>query len=198
MLIDKRAASIAVACSTEETRQALCGVHVRKDGTLEATNGHMLLRVAPPEWPSSELPGHWPNDPMTDKVLAADSVRAVAKALPKKSNLPILLCAAIGPNGGPDTAKAVVNIAEDEQTIGMRLMPGTFPETDQVMPKGDPIVRVQLSAAYLKDLASCADRWNGIGGTVTFTIYSPETAVGVECSGERPITGLLMPMRLAD
>jgi DNA polymerase III sliding clamp (beta) subunit (PCNA family) len=191
MLIDKRAASIAVACSDETGREKLQGVHVRPDGKLEASNGHILLQVAGPDIPDVEAPAAWnAGADMRGKILSAESLKAVVKALPKKSNLPILMCAGIGPNGSADSAKAVYGLNGDGGEVSVKLIPGEYPNTAQVWPKGEPVLKVAFAGKYLGMLAKLAEV------EVTFTFYGPDVAALVECSGERPITGLLMPLRI--
>lgn len=130
------------AMSTEEARYYLMGVHIfEKSGQIvyEATNGHILIRV------TSEIPQDQVYDGL-NIILPAFLV----KELSKKSILKGFGLADI------DFAPCVVdetriNIEMLDGLINFKLIDGTFPETDRVIPKinGVSIENISVDGRYV-------------------------------------------------
>ena len=195
MLIDKRSLAVTKMVSTDETRQVLQTVHVLPDGGLEATNGHILGRISRPLTPTDEAPEEWKgaSDDLKDKLLNASDLVDVIKKLPKRQYIPILACASISSTGavsfdmGQDQRHATVRLLEDQ----------SFPDTDAIFnDKPKEFVQVRVAAKYLRVLADMVDNKSG---TILLTIPKEDQVLGAihfQCSGDRPVDGVLMPMRV--
>lgn len=203
MLIDKHALKILAAASTDRFRSALNSLHVR-DGQVEATDGSIFARVLLPTIAPDEAPASWhplAGDPMQDAILSRDDLIKVRKALPKaKCGPPILGTAAIGRSD--EAAQAVIGLPGEQTRLTVGLLEQTYPNVDAVWPKGKVTFQVAISGRLLAILASLAD---GDGGVpVVFTFRGGEGSADQPIEFEvhdkdgRPITGLVMPMRLPE
>ena len=196
MLIDRQALKILKVASTDPIRAVLQGLHV-KDGHVEATNGHVLARVALPSTPVEECPEAWKGagDTLDGKLLDPQDLKEVDRALQKqKGILPILSVAAIGhAENGLQASWGV-----EGQFYTVREVEGSYPDIGKVLPTRKPTLQVAIAAKYLRMIADLAEK----EGRVIFTFRQTKGEVpyieGVEfqCGGDRPIDGLVMPLRL--
>jgi len=202
-MVDRRALSIYKAASTEPHRPALNTLRVREDGHLEATNGHILVRVPLVPLSPEECPEGWtnPEDDMAGVLIDAKQAQELMKRLPKSRTLPILNCASLGREEG-NNGQAVASFDLDVQKQTLRLVEESYPNTDRVWPKdkeGDkpPKFQVRLAAKYLRMIADFAE---GKDGEVILSFDGKQhSPMRFECADEdrtRPIRGVLMPMRL--
>ena len=192
MLVDKHALRILAAASKDPSRYALNGLHVTETG-LEATDGNILARVSLPDFLPDDAPTSW--QPMAAESLAGTildgkALAQVAKAIPKKERIPILQCAAIGKNG--KGGQAVTGLPDEESRLAVPFVDATYPKTQEAYPKGKPVFQVALNARLLGVLASLGEN----DKRIILSFHGPEQAVEFQIDGERPITGLVMPMRL--
>ncbi|MCI0372134.1 MAG: hypothetical protein L0214_12370 [candidate division NC10 bacterium] len=203
MLIDRHALKILAAASTDRFRSALKSLHVR-DGQVEATDGTIFARVPLPPISPDEAPASWhplAGDPMQGAILSRDDLIKVRKALPKsKSGPPILGTAAIGK--ADDAAQAVIGLPGAQTRLTVGLVEQTYPNADALWPNGKVTFQVAISGRLLAVLASLAE---GDGGVpVVFTFRGGEGGAehpiefAVHDKDGRPITGLVMPMRLPE
>jgi hypothetical protein len=190
--------------SKESSRYTLNGIHVRSDATV-ATNGHYLAWVSTsPDRKAEDFPLVDGVGPATDSydpfLLDRDAALEIAKALPKKTTIPVLAYAAVSVEDGK-TAITVTDL-ENPRTFRPRKMEGQFPRVEAVFPTKAPVVRFALSATYLAQIAKFAADFNAgreASDPVYITVYSPEDAVrfDVERSDtEQGATFLLMPIRM--
>ena len=210
MLYNRSHLSVRHACSTDETRYNLCGVHFLADGTTEATNGDWLLRAKPhkqdmeefPATATAGIPAHPPE--LEPFILPRDTVDALVKRLPKKQMaLPILSNALLDvarANGNGDACFITTDLETQEMTKG-RKIDGEFPNTDKVIPAADKKPTATFGV-NLKYLAACYKAVVEFGG-------KQHTNVKIEIFGElepirltysNPDTGellaVIMPVRL--
>ena len=196
MLIDRQALKILKVASTDPTRPVLQGLHIN-GGHAEATNGHVLARVALPATPVEGCPEAWKGagDSLEGKLLDPQDLKEVDRALQKqKGILPILSVAAIGhAENGLQASWGL-----EGQVYAVREIEGSFPDIERVIPTGKPTLQVAIAAKYLRMIADLAEK----DGRVIFTFRQTKGEVpyieGVEfqCGGDRPIDGLVMPLRL--
>lgn len=199
MLIDRHAMKVLKAASTDPQRGPLQGLHV-KGGHLEATNGHILARVALPSFPVEEFPAGWGvvGEMPEGTILDAADLKEVDRGLQKtKGTLPILSVASIGRNGEGFKGYNTARWGLDGQTYTVKDIEGSYPDLDTVNPEGKPTLQVAINATYLRMIADLAEK----GEMVVFTFHQKKgemqylQAVEFETKADRPIKGLVMPMR---
>jgi len=215
MLIHRDTLRTALLATTEEdSRYFLNAVQVRPDGTVVATNGHLLLQVRDahtipdedfPQRPNTGVFAQSPTDPV---CLPVPLVEKLIAATQKKGRLPMLACVQVG----QDAAGGIFATATDlETSLSSPLPTGTdrprFPPFDRALiPADRPHLTIRLSACYLATLAKAAGLLYGkhlYGGIVEFQIptepqYQPtgviRSQVRVIITGpERTLDGVLMP-----
>ena len=101
-MLNRHNLNIARLAAKDESRYMVTGVRVSPSETI-ATDGRQLTRVTTPKFKADDFPvkdGFKPTTTFEPFILPAQSALAIAKALPKKSTLPILLNAAIGEHRG--------------------------------------------------------------------------------------------------
>ena len=144
MLISRHAIAAALAATTsDDTRYHLDGIHVRPDGTIESTNGHLAIVATQAERTPDEdfptVPGaEYHGDPERDFLIPSDLAKRLIAGMPKKATIPALQHVQTSRNGSPSTvtlaatdlqAPIVSTITIDETS--------TFPAIDRVMPAAD-------------------------------------------------------------
>lgn len=174
--------------SKEESRYTLQAIQVRPEATV-ATNGHYLAWVST----DGQDPANFPvieGFPGGDKywkpfLLDVESAKQIAKALPKKTTIPVLQYAAVHVNGvtveSPDGTKTqdqdkgiqsvslAVTDLERPQVFRPRVPEGTFPNFQAVIPdwEKDVAFEITVDARYLvDDCQSCGGIPKGQGQTV--------------------------------
>ncbi len=211
MLLNRANLEIGALCSDDDMRFNLGGVYVGPEGQTVATNGHYLGVVSACPLPAEEFPsgsGYYPSDePLKGFIMPKQAAAAIAKALPKRSTVPILSAAAI------DVAHTNVNGEIRVHAVGPgRDMPGAshydkilgeFPDYTQVLPKGEPAATIGLNVDYLEKICRTMKRC-GVTGGVKLEIMArdglPDDCSPVRISAKndqgQEITVVLMPCRL--
>lgn len=191
MLIDKRSLDILPAASKDTTRPSITVIHVREDGTLEATNGEIIARVGPCPIAPEDAPltvtggtqreddtsiienaNHLPS--IAGKSLVAADLVPVAKALAGVQKTgrhlpPVLSCAGLSTSGDKWVHAKVTNL-DTVSDLTVRVGESQFPDTDRYYtPDTSPVVvRFGLAPKYLKMLADMT----GDGHAVCFEIQA--------------------------
>lgn len=205
MYVDRQTAKLLKVTSKDASRRMLQGVHMTPD-YAEATDGHILARVPHPSCATpDEAPANW--QPMAaeapaGQVIHADSLADLARALPKKERIPLLTLAAVGraAEGGP--LIGVTGLAIEERRLTLEVIEGTFPNAVSIWPQGEVKFRVALNPRLLRVLAELGE--NDAGTSVVFNLRSLDDhtqPIEFAINGSydrRPITGLVMPMRLPE
>lgn len=191
--------------SKDAGRYQIAALHVRPDGSTEATNGHYAVRVGPSRMDAREYPERPETGmgaiPDGGALVPRETAAAVLKGLPKKAAIPVLRAAHVGITETGDVRFTTTYL----ETIGgatVKGLAGTFPDIDRVIPDPDNMVAVSVNAAYLSEIADFAVRHNA-------SRYQPEIVIRFDkeqpdakplrfdfkaADGER-VTMILMPMR---
>lgn len=195
MIIDRHTLKILKATGTDESRPVLQGLHI-KDGHAEATNGHILARVPLLTVNPEECPADWQanGESLDGVILDPADLQTIGKGLQRvKSTMPILQVASIRKNG--EGLRAAWGL--DGDIYNVKQIEGTFPDLEKVQPKEKPTLQVAINSKYLRTIADLAEK----GEKVIFTFRQKRgevqylEAVEFETKADRPIKGLVMPMR---
>jgi hypothetical protein len=180
-----RLARIAPFASTDESRPTLQGVHIRPDGAIEATDGHVLAIYA-------NAHDGIPEGIYTVSKEAVKLCKAATKRIGGEDDRDDLRVVTMDPDGG-------IILSHDGASVTLRAVGGVFPNTAQVMPRdtGD-LGAIALNPKLL-------DRF-GKDVHLHFTFTGPTRAVVVRIKGTeryaddyRPdFVGLVMPLRTPD
>ncbi|WP_019998189.1 DNA polymerase III subunit beta [Aureimonas ureilytica] len=126
------------AISNEETRYYLCGVYLRTiDGQLvaTATDGHRLSRLAL-EMPdgAEDMPG----------IIIPDRTVSMFRELADKEDVPIQV----------GLSENFIRLRSPKMTIYSRLVDGTYPDSERIIPRGNN----QVAIVELAALVAAIDR----------------------------------------
>lgn len=186
--------------SREESRYTMQVILVRPEATI-ATDGHMLAWVSTAPIRSENFPEvpHAPRaqDDFAPFLLATDAAQTIAKALPKKTNIPALMCAGVAVKDG----QAIVTVTDLEtpQTFRPAKVTGQFPQWERFMKEGDtPKATFTLNPALLARVAKFAAEFGGDRASVKVSYYGDGEAIRFDVTREETEQGatiLLMPMR---
>lgn len=178
--------AVLPATSDDPSRYVLNAISVEPDGTVVATDGHLLLcakerrPMDDADFPTRDLPAYKAN---ADKPisLAVDLVRKLIGAMPKatKRALPVLQTIQLAQS---ETGTYVA--ATDLETVMVKQLDlaeqPIFPKWQQVqVPKDRPALKVVLAVALLEDLIKAAKAAGMPGGgrqLQTITFYVPTEA----------------------
>lgn len=151
--------TVLPAAKTKDDTDRLCRVEVRPDGTVTATNGHLLISVKetypekPEDWPAKgfeQLHGEI-DKPITINL---EQLKRLKAGMPKRSTIPIVSCINVAQNGeGP------VACSTDLQSP--TILPvndaTAYPDWKRVIPASTvPHVEFSIAADVLEALAKAA------------------------------------------
>jgi DNA polymerase III sliding clamp (beta) subunit (PCNA family) len=207
MILVNRGSLSAVECASNEVSRYTCNaVLVTKDKTI-ATDGHRMAIITHPtinaenkDFPN--IDGFTATPRPTNgwkRLISIDTMKAVAKSLPRKSTIPVLLNAAINATG--QIATTDLDLPTVRQAVEVS---GQFPEYERAIPTGAPQAVVSLDVNLLEGIlrsikaVKSADR-----GTVTVRIavygYGKPVRFDAHCvdNGQDALY-VLMPVRGCD
>ena len=203
-MITKLALELATLCSKEESRYTLNGIRV-EPGRVCETDGHqMVVYDFIPESAESfpEVDGAKAVGTFKPFTLGKDAALQVAKALPKKSTIPVLQQAAIV--GDPDKngeVKFMVTDLERHQGFTAKKLEGQFPDYNRVIPKAEDAklsigVNAELLRGVLGYLSKVADSSGRCPG-VLMHFYDEQSAIRIDAKSDQGhAIGVVMPMRV--
>jgi len=169
--LTKNQRAVANAANKSDKRfvfhPVLCCVHIRQ-GLIEASNGHILIQK------KIDYKGE-------EKILL--DIDEFKKLKDKKPRGGVLL----------ELEGETVRDLGDGVTI-LTKQPGTFPDTDKLIPSGKPVFKIALSRKELKKLISALDNTDD---AVQFYFYDSISPVKLEIPSEGTVA-LLMPMSLGE
>jgi len=214
MYLNKANLELAALACTDAGRTNLAVLRVEPTRTI-ATDGHVLGIVDVPALDPKDYPAVG-GLTETDAAFEACSIpvpaaRALLKAIPKARHQPILRNAKVdvAASNANGTFRAVTTDLETTTPIEARKVDETFPDIAQVMPTGEPRLRVAFDAALLAHVLSTAVKMGlpGKNNAVTLEFFrdhnaSKDTATpqplkitGKTTEGQA-ITFLVMPCRV--
>lgn len=201
-ILPKEAFVVAKAASDDACRPQLNGVHFRPDGSIEATNGHMLLRFTPNTDPESvEYPAkavgvdNLADIPPAGVIVPTETCTDAAKALPKRQRMPVLNNVVMAECNG--TVRLASTDLEKRSDHVAKPVDMPYPNTDQVFPKDDPTLVIGFDAHYLKTLAEAALAVNP-SGEVRLEMHGPLKAMVARVVGDRGnLVGIVMPRHIS-
>ncbi len=200
--------TIANLACREVSRFTLNGIHITPTHT-EVTDGHLAMRVSLPDIDAASFPLD-PADNLTpcegNATLATEHAIALAKALPRKTNLPVLQTVALVQNGaiGEDGRPKRYVVSNDLETVTKKpvMVTGSFPDLSRVMPASlgsDTLAVVTLDARLLGAICSQVAKMAGKGAApLTIQVYSDQLRpVRIDATTEagQTVEAALMPMR---
>jgi hypothetical protein len=200
MLLNRTTLALAKLASTEESRYTLNAIHVEPEVAV-VTNGHYLVAVTNPT--PAPCIDNYPVTPGLEHkfveeagvLVSRDAALAALKALPgqkRHGNIPILQNAAMGADG-----KLYVNDLENVSAFKHEVE-GRFPNWRMVMPKGEPVAEICMSAQYLVLLGQYLAAQGDVRcASIRLTLYGPHDPMrfdGNTPDGQK-IMAILMPTK---
>jgi hypothetical protein len=206
-----------------DTRYALNQVLVTPEGVAVATNGHILVEATHRQHMGEEADGQFPaaegiptTIPSKPVLIPPEALEAAVKALPRGKNgcgIPILKCMAVREENGKPVLLATDLERWFRQPVKYEGEDGAkFPAYENIRPKAEAkplVLRVGLSAAYLKIIAEAALEKEATTHLVVFEFRRDPPEKGAEQQFEGPVVwktgdkaggrrlaGVLMPMAL--
>lgn len=204
-MYNKHNFAIAKVAYKDDTRPILNGVYFTGEESV-ATNSHLLVEVTTPSslYLKAEKYPRIPGLPeATDShkpfILKKEACQEIEKAIPKKVSLPILQTVAVYPSE-EGYAKLAVTDLENPKIFTPRIVEGEYLKYKRFFPEEEPVIKITLSAGYLKAIAELAgnflkDNWKKDRG-VDFTFYGSSKPVKFEVKGQnQEMRGFLIPIR---
>ena len=199
MLLTKAELNLAKLAEERASRYCINGIAVQPDHTV-VTNGHYLVAVthstlSDKNYPETEglVPKELENGPAVKETVLLNAKAAIdaAKALPKKTKIPVLGCAALSTD-----RTLFVNDLESVKQFKSDSS-GTFPQWEKVIPEGKPKAEIVLNAEYLEMMARFVREHGPDVPAVRLTIYNDSTSIRFDSytPDGQEILALLMPMR---
>ena len=216
-LYSKAHFAVRHAASKDATRFNLNGIHFKADGTTEATDGHILIRVKA-ETPSGDeypsVPGVEASngEALKEFILPTEAAERAVKSIPKgRQTMPVLS------NVGLDVKSTNENgaarfITTDLETTAVtegRKIDGEFPKTDQLIPKvaddAEPTFVIDLN--LMERIVKAAKEFGGSGKAnisgkpVTFAkfyVSDPLSAILIQVDNPHvgQLEAVIMPCRI--
>ena len=156
MLINR--ANLAVVKAVSEKHSRYANMLVCEDGTV-ATDGEILAHVSLNSevglelFPGAgDLAGKFTVDNTGSLQLNAKTAKAIAKALPKKSTIPVLQYGCVGRTAEGKPAVATNDLETAKVFEAMVDVPGEFSNWKAVLPREAPKFRIALDARLLRKL----------------------------------------------
>src|SRR3984957_7152350 len=205
LLLPRNLASLVKITASESARFALTGVKVSETPAtetqpagyvVEATDGKRLIRVSgpnvdnPAEYPSIPALDAAPNGQTTALIPGKEFERAF-KECPKKGkpalqSVACVMGAAVSPLATTDLQSSLVRQP--------RNVDGRYPNTDHVLPKGEPVAAQHVSADLLAELLEVLKHFSGDGTAVTIEIHANGAPMVVRATnGTQRAVAALMP-----
>jgi hypothetical protein len=178
----------------DDGRAEISGVYVGNGKTV-ATDSFRLMSVNAPVVAGEDMPEtvkHGLNAPV---IVPTSAVKKAIRNIPKNPSIPVLKNIGIATDEG-DTVTLSTTDLETADIVKSRTVDGKYPEWQQIMPDGEPLATITVSAKYLQDMAQYFAKYDA-GGQVDMAVYGTEKPVKMTgtTKDEQAITGLLMPIR---
>ena len=178
MIINDHNIGIAGHASQKGLRPVLNGV-LFTPKVCVATDSYRLLEVELPDQEEliPELPNTMPaGSSDVSGIVPVSTVQKIKTS--KNANLPILenISLDLQEEEAEGQGGRAVLITTDLETLDRvegRLVDGAFPDYEQIIPKSDPVIKVALTAQYLKDMAQYFEK-HAIGGQVVLSLFKGE------------------------
>jgi len=202
--------ALTAFASHDKYRSDLAVLNVTSEA-VEATNGHICVRVPHSTMPAEDFPVNPSIPALTGPngkpvVLSVESVKSGARCAEKKSRIPVLGRALCGFNAQGQGVIASTDM--ESVAVGQTGQDGQrFPVIDKVIPERSGKIRVGLNAKYLKAIADYAMK-HGTGhesdrASVVFyferngdAAESSACRIEVGLEEDRQLVGALMPIRI--
>lgn len=205
MLLNKHNLNIAALCSKEESRFTLNSILVTPDATVE-TDGHQLVKVTlPPDMKAESFPVREGQSPAVDSwkpfLLPASEALNIAKALPKKTTMPVLKYAAVTEDTDKNGHSSIaVTDLEMARVFNTKKPEGNFPDFERIMPKKeDAEFRIAFNAELLRRVLQQVEAFRSEehNAECVFSFASPSGPLRVDArNGQgQEFTGVIMPLR---
>jgi hypothetical protein len=157
MLITKRSLQVAKAASTGLVRPGLNAILVEPDGTVVATDGHILVTFKdemacdPKEFPETDGINAVDEEPLKPVAISLEQLQLIEKSISTKTTIPALLGFAIDAkktNEG-DHIHVGVNRLGDSMAFKLRKIDGEYPNWRKVVDTKKANLRVGFGVDVL-------------------------------------------------
>lgn len=206
LLLNKKVKSILKAAEKpNSTNRVLEGVNIveREGGNYKAvcTNGRILLEYSGKALPAEEFPSVSGTENAGSAIncnIPANFLEGEFKKL-KKSTLPIVADnVALAQNA--ETVNVVSTNLDTTSNNSVRIIDQPFPPYEQLFPTSEPVIRLTLSASYLKTMCEAFIENAGKGelhpDAIEIEIFGAKKPVMIRERGiEKHLTGLIMPIK---
>jgi hypothetical protein len=188
----------------------MAGVRFRSDGSTEATDGCLLIRVTAKTPPSEEHPKDKPSDELEPFTVPTETATKVLKSIPKRHPIPVLETAVLdvdatnhGSHNG--SARFVTSDLENDSVTETQKIDFEYPNTDpffETAVRNEQASFIQyLDLLLLEKIIKAAKEFQGTGSRkairaqFSFNDSKSPVVITVRNPGEgSEMVSLLMPM----
>lgn len=198
MLLNPKAVKAAAGCVSDDAcLLVLNGINV-KGNVLQATDGHVALTItdtapiAAEDFPAVSDFSH----DVPPAIILPKPLMDAAKALPKRSILPVLQRIALGRNGNSNALELVTTDLDVMNRAAVRPIEGPYPDLDKVTPKTDPVFVTGLTVDVVLKLFK-ALKAGGVE-VVRLELHKPTSAMTLHGTSSEGLQAdaILMPAKV--
>lgn len=173
------------------------------DGKTVATDSARLVEITTPrranenieDYPTSVGHGEMITKIPEPFMLAAAQIKNLKIAKPSKT-LPVLNTVALFRESDKSAIELVSTNIEDKNAVEIRPTEGTFPDYEQVFPKGAPAFEVLINGEYLAEILDTLSKLNN-SKQVTIKFFEDKKPLLIEASNDdQSARALLMPCKI--
>lgn len=200
MMFNQHNLDIAKITPKEQSRPEINSVFFKPDKTV-ATDSFRLIEMAVPKTTEEDINNYPAKSMRGFKPFLIDAHTLKSVKIKPNKNLPVLQYATVK---HVDNNKVELNIpAAGDGAAGVtevkafRRVDGQFPDYEQIMPKGAPVIEVMVNGRYLKELLELLVKSNaGKDEKVTVKLYGEKEPIVITNNNEdQKGTAVLMPIQ---
>lgn len=206
MLIHWRVAQALLAVAGGKDRASLGGLHVREDGAVEATDGHVMLKSAPDKI-SDSLTEDFPKTDSNGMlkpgtIIPRDALTKLIAVAKKAGKFTCLSNIKVTPGKDENVCLEASSDCEMWNTLKTKPLDGPFPNTDGLKQKEPVVIDFIFSLKVMRELTKALEAitdGDDFKTNIHFKVRGPLLGVEVELTSDagntRVLHGLAMPMR---
>lgn len=188
--------------SKDETRAILTGVRITSE-RIEATDSYRLARITPKNSITADDFPRFPDGSVATGTISEHGITVDAKALKRslgnvprsRRSLPVLNRIAVKPSGNHVLLTTTDLSLTSSETS--RLIDGSFPDIDKLLPSEQPVSTITFNAEFLKQVAKAFQDFGGRHAIVTVDVFSELKPARFSATDEdgTEMVAILMPVR---
>jgi len=195
MFLSKASLDVMSHASGSPTRPILTGVYVT-DTVSVATDSYRLLEVSHPVINPDDMPVQLQSTGEGSVIIPTVAIAKARANIPKKCALQCLHNVSVSIDDMSVHLKT--SDLETIDDVSARAIEGKYPDYKQIIPSGEPKVRIAVSAKYLKDMAAYFEKHAVENYYVEIEVTDSTTPLimRAKVGSNQDAVGVLMPLSM--